>query len=408
MSRRDQFLPFAQPTIDDEDVEAVVEAVRSGWLTSGPRTRTLETEFATEIGGGAALAVSSGTAAMHIALKALGIAPGRCVITTPMTFCSTAHVIDQVGCRPLFADIQRDTLNIDPSAVKELLASGRHDVAAVLPVHFGGHPVELDHLLDLARDAGVPVVEDAAHAFGAEYDGIPIGRVGDDHARAVCFSLYATKNITSAEGGMLTGAEELVERANPWRLHGLSRDAWQRYGPAGSWDYDVVVAGFKYNLSDLQAALGRAQLRRWRALQQRRTDIARLYAALLSDIEELELPARRPGITHSWHLYVARLRLDRLTIDRGEFLAELRSRNIGTSVHFTPVHLLSYYRDRYDLRVGDFPVAEAEFDRLFSLPIYPKMTDRDVEDVASAIRDIVARHRRRGTVGDAVRLDRAR
>jgi dTDP-4-amino-4,6-dideoxygalactose transaminase len=394
MSRRDAFLPFAQPTVEDADIDEVVEAVRSGWLTSGPRTQKFEAEFAAEIGGGSALAVSSGTAAMHIALNALGISPGRCVITTPMTFCSTAHVIEQIGCRPLFADVEPDTLNIDPAAVKELLASGRHDVAAILPVHFGGHPVELDRLLDLAQESQLPLIEDAAHAFGAEYDGIPIGQVDDDDNRAVCFSLYATKNITTGEGGVLTGTEALVARSSPWRLHGLSKDAWQRYGPAGSWDYDVVLPGFKYNMSDLQAALGRAQLKRWRAFQQRRTEIAHQYGALLSDIEEIESPAQRPGITHAWHLYAARLRLDRLTIDRREFLAQLTARNIGTSVHFRPIHLLSYYRERYGFSAGDYPVVEAEYERLFSLPIYPRMTDQDVEDVVAAIRGVVARHRR--------------
>jgi dTDP-4-amino-4,6-dideoxygalactose transaminase len=392
---RSEFLPFAQPTIEDADVEEVVETLRSGWLTSGPRLRRFEQEFATELSGGTALATNSGTGAMHIALKALGVPAGTSVITTPLTFCSTAHVIEQVGCRPLFIDVQRDTLNIDPAAVRRVLEAGQHRVSAIMPVHYGGHPVELDQILEIGRRYRIPVVEDAAHAFGAEFQGTPIGHVApEDDQRAVCFSLYATKNITTAEGGVLAGAEALVDEARLWSLHGMTRDAWKRYGPTGSWMYDVTLPGFKYNMSDLQAALGLAQLRRWRALQKRRTEIALRYAALLADVDEVETPHRREDVTHAWHLYPIRLRLDRLTIDRAEFIERLRARNIGSSVHFIPVPFLSYYRERYDLSREDFPVAAAEFLRLVSLPIYPRMSDADVEDVVAAVRDIVANHRR--------------
>jgi dTDP-4-amino-4,6-dideoxygalactose transaminase len=394
-TRRDTFLPFAQPTISDHDVEEVVEVIRSGWLTSGPRIQKFEQEFAAEVGGTSALAVNSGTGAMHIALKALGIPPGSYVVTTPLTFCSTAHVIEQAGCHPLFVDVQRDTLNIDPDAVREVLEAGRYDVGALLPVHYGGHPVELDQFLELGRRFQIPVIEDAAHAFGARFRGTPIGALaaGDDR-RAVCFSLYATKNITSGEGGVLTGSDALVDQSRLWSLHGMSRDAWQRYGPRGSWVYDVVLPGFKYNMSDIQAALGRAQLRRWRAFQQRRTDIAARYSALLADVEEIETPQRREHVTHAWHLYPIRLRREQLTLDRSAFIDELRARNVGSSVHFIPVHLLSYYRQRYGFGRNDFPVSVAEFDRLISLPIYPRLTDADVEDVVAAIRDIVTRNRR--------------
>jgi dTDP-4-amino-4,6-dideoxygalactose transaminase len=390
------FLPFALPTIDDDDLEEVIEVIRSGWITSGPLVQKFEQEFSGETDAACALALGSGTAAMHVALTALRVPAGSAVITTPMTFCSTAHVIEQVGCRPLFVDVEPDTLNIDPEAVRRVVAKGEHEVGAILPVHYAGHPCELDQLLRLGRRYRIPVVEDAAHAFGAEFRGMPIGAVSSrEESRAVCFSLYATKNITSGEGGVLTGAESVVATSRLWSLHGMSRDSWQRYGPRGSWEYDVVVPGFKYNMSDIQAALARTQLRRWRSLQKRRTEIAAQYTELLASVDEVETPRSRPHVTHAWHLYPLRLHLPALTIDRAEFVEQLRLRNIGTSVHFIPLHTQPYYRDRYRFARDDFPVTVAEFDRLLSLPIYPRMTDGDVEDVVAAVRDVVATNRRR-------------
>jgi dTDP-4-amino-4,6-dideoxygalactose transaminase len=390
------FLPFALPSIDDDDLEEVVEVIRSGWITSGPQVQKFEQEFSAETDAASALALGSGTAAMHVALTALGVPAGSAVITTPMTFCSTAHVIEQVGCRPLFVDVEPDTLNLDPAAVHRVLAQGKHEVGAILPVHYAGHPCELDQLLKLGRRYRIPVVEDAAHAFGAEFRGMPIGAVSRrEESRAVCFSLYATKNITSGEGGVLTGSESVVSTSRLWSLHGMSRDSWQRYGPRGSWEYDVVVPGFKYNMSDIQAALARTQLRRWRSLQKRRTEIAARYTELLASVDEVQPPVSRPHVTHAWHLYPLRLHLPALTIDRAEFVEQLRLRNIGTSVHFIPLHTQPYYRDRYRFARDDFPVTVAEFDRLLSLPIYPRMTDDDVEDVVAAVRDVVATNRRR-------------
>ncbi len=395
MTSRDSFLRFAQPTIDESDVEEVVAVLRSGWLTSGPQIQGFEKEFAAEANAAAALAVSSGTAAMHLALTAMRVAAGSAVITTPLTFCSTAHVIEQVGCRPFFVDVEPETLNLDPFEIRKVLEAGRQDFGAILPVHYGGHPCELDEILDLGRRYNLPVVEDAAHAFGAAFRGTPIGEIGEtDQSRAACFSLYATKNITSGEGGVLTGAESVIEEARPWSLHGMSRDSWQRYGPRGSWEYEVLMPGFKYNMSDIQAALGRAQLRRWHSMQQRRTEIASRYSQMLVDIEEVEAPETRKYVTPAWHLYPLRLRLESLTINRAQFIEELRLLNIGTSVHFIPLHLQPYYRDRYQYARGDFPVAVAQFDRLISLPIYPRMTDGDVDDVVSAIRAVIARNRR--------------
>ena len=395
-TRRQSFLPFALPTIEEEDVGEVAEVLRSGWLTSGPRIRKFEQEFCAEVDAPAGLALSSGTAALHVALSALAVPAGSAVITTPMTFCSTAHVIEQNGCRPLFVDVEPDTLNLDPAGVHRALADGGTPVGAILPVHYGGHPCELDQLLALGRAHDVPVVEDAAHALGAAFRGVPIGAVADrDARRAACFSFYATKNITSAEGGVLTGTAAVVATARLWSLHGMSRDSWQRYGPRGSWEYEVVVPGFKYNMPDVLAALASAQLRRMRSFQRRRTEIATRYTELLAAVEEVRTPVARPHVTPAWHLYPLRLHLRALAIDRAEFIAQLRLRNIGASVHFIPLHTQPYYRDRYGFAHDDFPVAIAEFDRLLSLPIYPRMTDGDVEDVVAAVRDVVARNRRR-------------
>ncbi len=398
LSRRREFLPFALPTVETEDVDEVVSVLRSGWLTSGPRIEKFEQEFAEQVRAPAALAVNSGTAAMHVALTALDIPAGKSVIVPSMTFCSTAHVVEHIGCRPLFVDVEPDTLNIDPAAVRRAIEAdpdGPDGIAAIMPVHYAGHPVELDAILDLGREYGLPVVEDAAHAFGAAFRGTLIGEVptGED-TRAVAFSLYATKNITCGEGGVLTGSPALVKRSRLWTLHGMSRDSWERYGPRGSWEYEVVVPGFKYNMADIQAALAQAQLRRWRSLQHRRTEIANKYTALFADLDEVQTPIARSHVTHAWHLYPIRLRLDQLSIDRRQFVEELKACNIGTSVHFIPLHLQPYYRERYKHQRDDFPVTAAEFDRLISLPIYPRMSDADADDVVTAVHDVVRTHRR--------------
>jgi dTDP-4-amino-4,6-dideoxygalactose transaminase len=393
---RTSFLPFALPTIGDEEIAEVVDALRSGWITTGPRTRAFERDFAGAVGAPAALAVSSGTAAMHLALVALGVGPGDLVFTTPLTFSSTVHVIEHVGARPVLVDVQPDTLNLDPELLAAELAQqtdGRP--AAVIPVHYAGQPCEMDRIGAIAAAAGLGMVEDAAHAFGASHRGRPVGHPDDRlPGHAVCFSLYATKNITTGEGGVLAADPQLVERARPWSLHGMSRDAWRRYDAGGSWRYDVIAPGFKYNFTDIQAALGSAQLRRAGRLAARRDEIARQYTEAFAELDELEPPTARPEVGHAWHLYVLRLRPRRLRIGRDEFAAELLARNIGVSVHFIPVHQLSYYRDRYGFRPADFPVADREFGRMVSLPIYPRMTDEDVQDVVAAVRAVVTAARR--------------
>jgi dTDP-4-amino-4,6-dideoxygalactose transaminase len=390
-------LPFALPTIGEDEIAEVVSALRSGWITTGPKTTLFEERFGAEVGADAALALSSGTAAMHLALVAMGIGPGDRVFTSPMTFCSTVHVIEHVGARPVLVDIEPSTLNIDPAGLSAAVHEAAQDrPSAVMPVHFAGHPCDMAAIADVAAESDLCIIEDAAHAFGARYQRRPVGQLIPGLAgHAVCFSLYATKNITTGEGGVLISSPEVIAAAREWSLHGMNRDAWRRYAQGGSWQYDVIHPGFKYNFTDLQAALGIAQLRRHQQLMDRRTAIAAAYTRAFSDVDELETPTEQPDVDHAWHLYPLRLDLDRLTISRAQFVTELQGRNIGTSVHFIPVHEHTYYRTKYGWRPEDFPVAHREFSRMLSLPIYPLMTDEDVEDVVTAVRAIVTRHRRR-------------
>jgi dTDP-4-amino-4,6-dideoxygalactose transaminase len=396
--RRETDLPFARPFIGEEEIAEVVDTLRSGWLTTGPRSRLFEQEFAAATGGASALAVSSGTAALHLGLVVGGVGPGQLVFTTPTTFCASAHVIEHVGATPVLVDIDPRTLNVDAAlmeaAVEAALARGAEPPAALLPVHFAGQPCDMEAILSLARRHDLQVVEDAAHAFGTARAGVPVGTVDPTvRGHVAAFSLYATKNITTGEGGVLTGEPAFVDRAREWSLHGMSRDAWRRYERGGSWRYDVLHAGFKYNFTDLQAALGLAQLRRASALQDRRRLIAERYTAAFAELDELEVPETVGDVEHAWHLYVLRMHLDRLSIGRDEFIHELTGLGIGTSVHFIPLHELSYYREKYAFEPGSLPVADREFQRMLSLPIYPAMSDGDVEDVVAAVRDVVTRHR---------------
>jgi dTDP-4-amino-4,6-dideoxygalactose transaminase len=390
---RASFLPFAPPALGDEEIAEVVETLRSGWIATGPRVARFEVAFAEAVGAPAALALSSGTAGLHLALCALGVGPGDRVVTTPMTFCSSVHVIEQAGAVPVLVDVEPGTLNIDPERVAAAVERTPR-VRAIEPVHLYGHPCEMDALLDIAERYGLALVEDAAHALPAAYRGRVVGAPAAAVTDLTAFSFYATKNLTTGEGGMLTGPPDLLERARTLSLHGMSRDAYRRYAQGGSWRYDVVAAGFKYNMTDLQAALGLVQLRRLASFQARRREVVAMYDAAFAGLEELELPVRQPHVEHAWHLYVIRLHLDRLAVDRAAFIAELTERRIGTSVHFIPVHLHPYYRDRYGFTPADFPVASREYERIISLPLHPGLTEEDVEDVIEAVRAVVSRHRR--------------
>lgn len=384
---RSEFLPFSPPLIGREEVSAVVAALESDWLTTGPRVKDFEEQFARRLDAPAALAVNSGTAALHLGLVALDIGPGDEVITSPLTFASCLHVIEHVGAKPVLADVEPDTLNLDPARVARLITPRTR---AIMPIHLYGHPAELDALFDIAEQHGLAVIEDAAHALPATYRGRPIGKPSADVPNLIAFSFYATKNLTTGEGGMLTGPLELIERARPWALHGMTRDAHKRYTSDGSWRYDIALPGFKYNLTDFQAALGLIQLQKLEDHQKVRAELVARYQAGLRAIVGVRTPTRRDHVVSADHLYVIRLELERLTLDRSAFIEELRTRNVGSSVHFIPMWQHSYYRERYGWDGADCPIAAREFERLVSLPLHLKMSTGDVDDVVEAVAAICA------------------
>jgi len=392
---RQEFLSFSPPLIGQEEIDEVINTLRSDWITTGPKVKRFEQAFADFVGAPAALAVSSATDAMLVGLAALGVQPGDEVITTPMTFCSTVHVIEHLGARPVLVDVEPDTLNINPDHVARAVT---RRTRGIMPVHLYGHPCAMDALYDIAAQHNLFVLEDAAHALPARYKGRMIGALTSNLQPPVpnltAFSFYATKNLTTAEGGMLTGDVETIERARVWSLHGMSRDAYKRYTAEGSWYYEVIVPGFKCNMTDIQASLGLQQLRKLAAFQARRREIVQQYHQAFARLAEVQIPVERAEVEHAWHLYVLRLNLDRLQIDRARFIEELKAFKIGTSVHFIPVHLHPYYRDKYHFQPTDFPVALREYQRIVSIPLYPRMSNRDVQDVIEAVTQVVNTYRR--------------
>lgn len=395
---RDTLLPFSPPAIGDEEIAEVVAALKSGWITTGPRTGMFEQRFAEFTGAEATLALNSGTAALHVALTALGVGKGSVVIAPAMTFCADVLVIEQTGARPVLVDIDPETLNIDPEQVDRTAGALRvgERLAAIMPVHLYGHPCDRTSLLKIARRHGCALVEDAAHSFPSRYEGKTIGAAGEgDVPVLTAFSFYATKNLTTGEGGMLTGPKRWIEEARLWSLHGISRDAWSREETSGAgWSYEVIRPGFKYNMADMQAAVGIAQLSKVAAFGIRRGEIAARYNQAFGALEELRIPAQRANIDHAWHIYALRLHPDKLKISRNEFIDELRCRNIAASVHFIPIPQHPWFRDRDGFDPQEFPVTYREFQKLVSLPIYPTMQDRDVEDVIEAVTEIVMANRK--------------
>ena len=387
MPMRETFLPFCLPEIGEQEIEEVVQTLRSGWISTGPRTKRFEQRFAEYVGARNAIALNSGTAALHVSLAACDIGPGDEVITSPMTFCATANVIVHLGATPVFADIGPD-YNIDPDEVEKHISPR---TKAILPVHHSGQACRMDEILECARQHNLIVIEDAAHAAGATYRTRKVGTIGD----ATAFSFYATKNMTTAEGGMVTTEDDqLADKMRILSLHGMSKDAWQRYTRPGSWYYEVLCAGFKYNMTDIQAALGIHQLAKLERFIAIRTRYARMYDEAFAEVPEVNSPFVWPDVGHAWHLYVIQLDLERLTIDRAQFIEALRDENVGASVHFIPVHLHPYYRQTYGYHRGDFPNAELIYDRMISLPLYTRMTEQDVASVVAAVKKIVRRHRR--------------
>src|SRR6266536_371606 len=382
------WVPFHRPEITEDEIQSVVATLRSGWLTTGPKVKRFEEQFAGYLGCRHAVAVNSGTAALHLALDAVGIKEGDEVIVPTMTFAATAEVVFYLKAKHVLVYCRPDTLNIDPEQIENAITS---KTRAIIPVHFGGQPCEMDRILEIARQYKVKVIEDAAHALPASYRDKKVGAIGD----ITCFSFYATKTITTGEGGMATTENsEWAERMRMMSLHGISHDVWKRYTKEGSWYYEILYPGFKYNLTDIAAAIGIEQLKKCNELWEARQRIAMNYAKAFADLKEIQVPSCRNDVQHAWHLFVVQLNLERLKINRNQFIEALREKQIGTSVHFIPLHLHPYYRDKFDYKPDDFTNASTAFERIISLPIYPKMTEGNVRDVIVAVRQLIQEYRR--------------
>lgn len=390
MPAEEKFVPFCLPDITDGEIEQMTQCLRSGWLAKGPMTIAFEKQFADFVGAKYAVGMNSCTAALHIALLAAGIGPGDEVITTPMTFAASANTICHVGATPVFADIDPVTACIDP---EKLEAAITPKTKAVVPVHYGGQACDLDRIYEIAERHHLFVSEDAAHAVYSQYKGRPIGYAPYG---AASFSFYATKNLATGEGGMLTTEdEEIANRARVLVTHGMSRNAWNRYAKGGSWKYDIEDFGYKYNMFDLQAALGQVQLARLPEMQARREKVVDKYREILSQCPAFELAESAPWTTrNAWHLFALRLNLDRLTIDRDRFIEELNAAGVGTSVHFIPVHLMSAYRKTFGYQEGDFPETERYFERIISLPLYSTLSLEDAAWVAQTAISIAEKYKR--------------
>ncbi len=386
---REAFLPFSKPVLGNEEIAEVMDSLRSGWITTGPKVQRFEEAFRTYVGARHAIAISSCTAALHVCYAALGVGPGDEIVTTPFTFSATANMAVVLGAKPVFVDIDRHTLNIDAERLDPAISPR---TKAIVPVHFAGQPVDLDAIHAVARRRGVSVVEDAAHAVGAEYKGRRIGTL----STLTCFSFHPIKNITTGEGGMITTDDSaLAEVLTQLRFHGLDKDAWRRYEARGNPIPTLVRPGYKYNMMDLQAALGIHQLPRLEGFIHKRATLAARYRSALASIPEILLPESVPyPHRHAWHLFLALLDVERAGISREEFMARLKEENVGTGLHYTAVHLFPWYQEHLGYVRGDFPNAEFASDRIVSLPLWPGMEAPDVDDVVRAIRHVLGKEPR--------------
>jgi len=385
--RESQLSPFPY-SFGKEEINEVVDTLKSGWITTGPKTHKFEEMVRNYVGCNYTVALNSCTAGLHLSLIASGVGKGDEVITTPFTFAATANVIMHVGAKPVFVDIQKDTFNIDPLLIEKAITK---KTKVIIPVHYGGHPCDMDEILKIAKKHNLIVIEDAAHAIGAKYKGKNIGTISD----YTSFSFYATKNITTAEGGMVCLKDKSAEeKMRMMSLHGMSRDAWKRYSKKGYWYYEVKYAGFKYNMTDIQASMGTHQLKKLDKFINKREKISQFYNKSFKNLPEIRVPVVRKYVKHARHLYSIMLDLDKLKIDRGQFFKALDAENIGTSVHFIPVHLHPYYRDKFNFKRGDYPNSEYVFDRIISLPLHPAMTKKDKEDVVMAVKKIILYYRK--------------
>jgi perosamine synthetase len=404
LTQQRQQVPFFRPSITEAEIDEVVNCLRSGWLTTGPRTKEFETQFAAMVQAKHAVAVNSCTAALHLAVEALGLREGQAVLVPTVTFAATAEIVRYQGAVPVLVDCDPVTLNMDMADAArklELLTDGQLPidgalkVVGIIPVHVGGYMMDMQAVQRFAQEHNLWVVEDAAHAFPAatrrsvndawQY-------CGESTANVTCFSFYTNKTITTGEGGLAaTPDSDLADRMRQMSLHGLSKDAWTRYSGGNTWDYRIVAPGYKYNLTDIAASLGVHQLQRAEALRQKRLEIAQRYHQAFLSTSELDLPLFDESRLHSWHLYPIRLKLDRLSIDRNEFIQQLKELGIGCSVHWRPLHLHPYYEETFGWQPSSFPVATREWQRLISLPLFPDMREEELDYVVSCVRELCQR-----------------
>lgn len=380
---RKDFLPYGLHWIEQDDIDGLVDTLKSVWLTTGPKTLKFEEEFRNYVGSNYAIALNSATAALHVSLLALGIKQGDEVITTPMTFCATSNAALYLGAKPVFIDIQPDTLNIDPKKIEEKITKR---TKAIIPVHYAGHPCDMDEIYTIAKKHNLFVIEDAAHAVWSLYKGKKIGSLyGTD---ATCFSFHPVKNMTSGEGGMITTDNGLIaDKSFKLRLHGITKDAWKRFGAKVSGDYEMTDLGFKYNMPDIQASLGLSQLRKLEKFEISRTKIAEFYNSELANVPGIELLKCRDYVRHAYHIYVIKIKPEDLSIDRDTFIKALNAENIGTSVHYRLVYLHPYYQS-LGYKKGLCPIAEDISSRIITIPLFPKMSEKDAKDVVTTIKKI--------------------
>jgi dTDP-4-amino-4,6-dideoxygalactose transaminase len=386
---REKYLPFSIPVIGEEEINEVVDSLRSGWITTGPKVKRFEEAFKEYASAPFAVPLSSATAGLHLAMLALKLQPEDEVITTPMTFAATVSMIVQGGGTPILADIEPGTLNIDVQQVRSKITPRTR---GIVPVHFAGQPCDMDAIFALAKEFNLFVVEDAAHAIGTEYKGARIGSLDSISV----FSFHPIKNITTGEGGMVaTGNEQLAEEISLMKFHGMSREAWKRYESSGTPNYDIMMPGFKYNMMDLQAALGLHQLVKLDRFIEMRTFLAEYYNHSFDEIDEVITPQLVPyEHRHAWHLYTPLIKIEELSIDRDTFMAKLKEQNIGTGLHFKAIHHHPYYRDLLRIPAGELPNADYASDRILSLPLFPSMTLDDARDVVEAVKTVIAANRR--------------
>ncbi len=385
---RDNFLPYGKQWLDEKEINEVIDTIKSNWITTGPKMRFFEDKFKEYIGSKYAVAVNSGTAALHISTSSIEINSGDEVITTPLTFVASANCVVYRGGTPIFADIKKDTYNINPDEIRKRITS---KTKAIIPVHFTGQPCDMDEICEIAEEHNLFIIEDAAHAIDAEYKGKKIGNISD----LTVFSFHPVKNMTTAEGGMVTtNNDKLYEKLLMFRTHGISKDAAKRFAKEGGYYYDMQYLGFRYNLSELHASLGIHQLNKIEMFQKRRREIVNIYNRELADFDEITLPYVKSDIKHSWHLYILQLNLEKLKVDRDYIFRALREENIGVNVHYIPVHYHSYYQNRFGLKKGFLPKVEWLFPRLLTIPLFHKMNDDDVYDVINSLDKVLRYYRK--------------